>query len=103
MIRNITDKEFDAIVAEGFHIIDVYSTHCVPCKQLSLILDEIEKELPQLSILKINIDDNKDFVSRFQIMSVPVLMYYKDGELLEKTVGLQTKSNIFEFLSEYMY
>lgn len=103
MIKNIVDKDFDTIVSEGFHIVDVYSTHCGPCKQLSIILDEINVELPQVSILKINIDDNKDFISRFQIMSVPVVMYYKDGELVDKKLGLQNKSDIFEVLSECMY
>lgn len=103
MIRNIEENEFEDIVKTGFHLVDAYSTHCVPCKQLSMTLEEIDKELPQLSIIKINIDNCKEFISKFEIMSVPVIMYYKDGELLDKSVGLQNKASIFEFLSENMY
>lgn len=103
MIREIKEKELDEIIKEGFHIVDIYGTHCVPCKQLSVIFMEIEKEVPQVSILKINTDENREIIERFSITSVPTILFYKDGEVVSKKVGFMTKEEIFDILSEYMY
>lgn len=103
MIREIKETQLDEIIKEGFHIVDIYGTHCVPCKQLSVVFEEIEKEVPQVSILKINTDENKEIVNRFSITSVPTILFYKDGEIVSKKVGFLPKDEIFEVLSDFMY
>lgn len=103
MIREINETQLDEIVKEGFHIVDLYGTFCVPCKQLSMVLEEIEKEVPQVSIVKINTDENKDIVNRFHITSVPTILFYKDGEIASKKVGFIPKEEIFDILSDFMY
>ncbi len=103
MIKDIKDTELDEMVKEGFHIVDIYGTYCVPCKQLSAVFEEIEKEVPQISVLKINSDENKDIINRFSITSVPTLLFYKDGEIVNKKIGFLPKEDIFDIVSEYLY
>ena len=103
MIREVKQEEFEEIVKEGFHIVDFYGTTCMPCKQLAKVLEEIDKEVPQLSIIKINIDENRDVVSKFDIMSVPTILFYKDGIIIERKIGLMPKMEIFSLIGENMY
>lgn len=93
---NITTKQFDSLAASSnITIIDFTAVWCGPCKRLSPILDELQKEYgSKIAIHKIDIDNNKEITSEFAIMSIPFVKMYKNGKLFEQFEGLPSKANL---------
>jgi thioredoxin 1 len=91
-IVNVSDQSFKAEVeATGTVLVDFWAPWCGPCKMIAPILEELDKELTDLKIAKLNVDDNPESASRFGVMSIPTLIVFKDGQPVDKIVGLQSK------------
>ena len=76
-------------------VIDFWATWCGPCKLMNPILDEVEKENPDLTITRIDIDSDKDMVEKYNIQSVPTYIILKDGKEVDRVIGAKPK---FAFL-----
>jgi thioredoxin 1 len=76
-------------------VIDFWATWCGPCKLMNPIIDEVEKENPDLTITRIDIDSNKDMVEQYNIQSVPTYVILKDGKEVDRIIGAKPK---FAFL-----
>ena len=76
-------------------VIDFWATWCGPCKLMNPIIDEVEKENPDLTITRIDIDSNKDMVEQYNIQSVPTYIILKDGKEIDRIIGAKPK---FAFL-----
>jgi thioredoxin 1 len=76
-------------------VIDFWATWCGPCKLMNPILDEVEKENPNLTITRIDIDSDKDMVEQYNIQSVPTYVILKDGKEVDRIIGAKPK---FAFL-----
>ena len=98
-----TADTFAELTAEGFVIVDFYSTTCVPCKMLSRILEDLSCDYPFVDIVKANISDYPKLGVDFAIDAVPTVFFMKDGELLERVVGLMDEDEIIEKIGEYFY
>ena len=79
-------------------LIDFWASWCGPCKMIAPIIDEVEKDVEGAKICKINVDEEPGLASRFNIMSIPTLVLMKNGEVIEKVVGLQSKEEILGLL-----
>lgn len=102
-IREVTQDNYQEFIKEGFTILDVYGTHCGPCKMLAKVLEEISFEYPFINILKINSDENKEFTKEYKITGVPKVFFYKDGEIVDSFVGFMPAQKILEKAQPYMY
>lgn len=80
-------------------VLDFYASWCYPCKVLSPILDEIEKEL-NIDIEKINVEDNDEYVEYYDIKSVPTLILIKDGIVEDRINGLVPKEKLVEWIKK---
>lgn len=92
---NLTSADFDSIVADSDVpvLVDFWAEWCHPCKQIAPILDEIAGETAgRLTVAKVNIDEHPDLAMRFAVMSVPTLLVFEGGELVESIVGAKSKS-----------
>ncbi len=98
-----TTEAYAELTAKGFTIVDFYSTTCVPCKMLSRILEDLVLDYPFLNIVKVNITDNPKLGVDHQIEAVPTALFLKDGETLERVVGLMDEDEITEKISTYYY
>ena len=76
-------------------VIDFWATWCGPCKLMNPILDEVEKENPDLTIKRIDIDSDKDMVEQYKVQSVPTYVILKDGKEVDRIIGAKPK---FAFL-----
>ncbi len=84
-------------------VVDFWAEWCAPCKMIAPILDEIAAEHPDsLRIAKLNVDDHPDIGRRYQVMSIPTLLVFKDGELVKRLVGAKGKSQLLTELAEFV-
>lgn len=94
MELEITENNFELIIAEGKPVlIDFWATWCGPCKRLGPVLEEISKEFEGKAIVaKCDIEENTDLTDKFGIMSVPTVVFFKDGVEVGRQVGVAAKS-----------
>lgn len=95
MAEIINTQKFEEIFinGKGSGIVDFYADWCGPCKMLAPILEEVDA-----SVYKINVDKDGALAAKFGIVSIPTLLFFKDGELYDKVVGLVSKEEIEERL-----
>ncbi len=101
MTKEITDNDFQKEVIDSKQpvLIDFWAEWCGPCKMLSPVLDELATELGDtVKIAKVNVDDNRDLALQFGIKSIPMLLFFKDGEIKDKVVGLMPKDTLAQKL-----
>ena len=89
----LVDQEFDEIIKEDLVLVDFYATWCGPCRMLSPILDEVLKET-NITLLKVDVDKNEMIAKRYGIMSIPTMILFKNGEIVEKRVGMTSKDEL---------
>ena len=101
----ISDATFDEEIGSSSEpvIVDFWAEWCGPCKMIAPVLDEIATEQAgKVRVAKLNVDDNPDVARRFDVMSIPTLIIFKDGEPQKRLVGAKGKGQLLEELSEYL-
>lgn len=100
LILTVNKNNFQKEVLESDRpvLIDFWASWCGPCKYLSPIIDEISAEHPEIKVCKVNIDEEQELASQFDIMSVPTLLIIKDGKVVNQSVGLKPKNQILQML-----
>lgn len=91
-------EEFDEIIKNNLVLVDFYATWCGPCQMLSPILEELEKENKNLTIVKIDVDKNETLARSHGVMSIPTIEIYKEGILTNKQIGYLSKEELQDLL-----
>ena len=102
MALEINDSNFQEVVLDSDKpvMVDFWAEWCAPCKALAPILDEVSDELAgKIVITKVNLDENQDLAMKYSIRSIPTLLLFKNGELLDMQVGLPSKSDLVDWIS----
>lgn len=103
MISYADYETYNELLAQGFTIVDFFSTTCGPCKLFSKILEEIASDLPFVNIVKVNLTDFPNIGEENKIDAVPTIFFVKDGEILERVVGVMEQEEVMEKISQYYY
>ena len=104
-ILTLSDATFDEQVGASSTpvLVDFWAEWCGPCKMIAPVLEEIAKDQEgRLTIAKLNIGDNPDIARRFDVMSIPTLLLFKDGELVQRTVGAKGKMQLMSELESHL-
>ena len=104
-IETLTDATFDENVKSSDVpvLVDFWAEWCGPCKMITPVLEEIaEEQAGKVRIAKLNIDDNLDVTRRFDVMSIPTLILFKDGEPAARLIGAKPKAALLEEISAYL-
>ncbi len=99
-MKIINAAEFDEMIKSGTTLIDFFADWCGPCKMLGPVIEEVASEYPQIAFAKVNVDDNMDLAERFQIMSIPQVYIFRDGEVIGKFGGYRDIGGVRAFIDE---
>lgn len=91
--------EQEVLKAEGIVMVDFWAAWCGPCKMLSPIVDQIAEEHPEIKVCKVNIDEEPSLAIDYKVMSIPTLLVFKNGEKINMSIGVQSKSDIEAMLA----
>lgn len=105
MVKEIQDKNFqqEVISHDGTVVVDFWAPWCGPCKMLSPVIDEIAEELSgKVKFTKVNVDNNPVVSSSFRIASIPTVMIFKDGKVVDTMVGFRPKESIKMMIQKHV-
>lgn len=97
MTQKVNAQEFYAQIEQGkgVALVDMYADWCGPCKMLAPIIDGLSTEYAgKANFYKLDIDENQEVAAKYQVMAVPTMLIFKDGQLVDKLVGFMPKQSI---------
>ncbi|HXW34642.1 MAG TPA: thioredoxin [Acidimicrobiales bacterium] len=104
-ITTLSDNTFDEHVkaSETPVLVDFWAEWCGPCKNIAPILEEIaDEQAGKLQVAKVNVDENLDLARRYDVLSIPTLLLFKDGELQQRLVGAKGKAQLLQELQGHL-
>jgi thioredoxin 1 len=100
MTKVINEDNFQETVSTGVSLVDFYATWCGPCKSLAATIDELSNDFEGKAVIgKIDVDTNTEAASLFDIRGIPTVLVFKDGQVIDRLVGVHPKSKYSELLN----
>ena len=105
MALEFTDKNFEELVLKSDKpvLVDFWATWCGPCRAIAPVIDELHEELSGKALIgKVNVDENSEIPSKYGVRNIPTLLFFKNGEVVDKAVGNQQKAKLLEILESHI-
>ena len=100
---HFSEEEFNSAITAGPVIADFWATWCGPCKMIAPIIDQVAEELEgKITVGKIDVDENRSLASEYGVMSIPTVIYFKNGIEVKRFTGVQTKDKLIAEASELL-
>lgn len=97
MINATTDTFSEIVIAQdGLTLVDFWASWCPPCKALTPILEEIDSENADITVVKVDADENVDLCRNYEILSLPTILVFRDGEIVETLIGARSKERLLD-------
>lgn len=99
LIIELNDENYKKNTQNGYFLVDVWADWCGPCKQISPIVDQLSIDFQgKLSVGKLDATENSAILSELGIRNIPAILLYKDGEIVERSIGMSTKDKLTELI-----
>ncbi len=104
MVLDLTKETFDAEVLanDGLVLVDMYATWCGPCKMIAPHVEAVAEENPTVKVCRLDVDRAGEVAMRYGVMSIPTLLFFKGGTLVETVVGYRTKDQLTAILEGHL-
>ncbi|WP_017756050.1 thioredoxin [Calidifontibacillus oryziterrae] len=102
-IVHATDQNFATETGQGVVLTDFWAPWCGPCKMIAPVLEDLAADLGEkVKIVKIDVDENPETAAKFGVMSIPTLLVFKNGEVVDQVVGFQPKEALVALLEKHI-
>ncbi|OHE06378.1 MAG: thioredoxin [Sulfurimonas sp. RIFOXYD12_FULL_36_11] len=89
----LTNSDFESTLSEGVSLVDFWAPWCGPCRMIAPVIEELANDYEgKAKICKVNTDEEQDIAVKFGIRSIPTIMFFKDGKMVDQVVGAQSKA-----------
>lgn len=101
MAKIVTQANFDEVINDGVVLVDFYADWCGPCKMLAPVLDELAEEFAGTAqVVKVNVEEDNELAAKYQVQSIPSIKVFKNGQLVNETMGFQPKANLAKMIND---
>ena len=102
-VKIINDQNFDETVSKGISLVDFWAEWCGPCRMQGPIVEELAAKVGGVNnICKLNVDEAPQTAGKYEVMSIPTILVFKDGEVVEKFVGLQDEKTLLNAVNAHV-
>lgn len=100
-VLKFTSDNFDSEVLQSDKpvLVDLWATWCAPCRMQGPIVEKLADELSDVKIGKLDVDENSDIAEKYNVMSIPTLLVFKNGEVVQKAVGVHTREQLIDMIN----
>ncbi len=100
---NVNDFDQEVMSSDRLVVVDFWAQWCGPCKILSPIMDNLSETFEgKVKIAKVNVDEQPELTTRFKIMSLPTILFFKDGEIIEKIAGMRNEADLQKTIEKHL-
>ncbi len=90
-------ENFDELINKELTLVDFYADWCGPCKMLAPVLEKLEDKV---KIVKVNVDEHRDLAAKYSIMSIPNIIFFKNGEIMKSMVGFHNETELLDVIND---
>ncbi|MBN2722037.1 MAG: thioredoxin [Campylobacterales bacterium] len=99
----LTNSNFEATIKEGVSLVDFWAPWCGPCRMIAPVIEELANDFDgKANICKVNTDEEQDIAVKFGIRSIPTILFFKDGELVDQMIGAASKDTFAQKLNSLL-
>lgn len=102
MTTKVTDSTYNSFISDGIVLLDIKTEWCGPCKAMSPIVEQLSNEYDNVKIGKLDADENKETTLELGVRSIPTILIYKNGEIVERHVGAASKSQLKSLIDKHL-
>ncbi len=99
----LTGANFESTLAEGVSIVDFWAPWCGPCRMIAPVIEELAEDYDgRANVCKVNTDEEQDIAVKFGIRSIPTILFFKNGEMVDQVVGAQSKQALASTIDKHL-